>query len=274
MQRLNDKDVSAEAIALGYDHLCLPMRFEHGLSKWVIGAGDPRTVDNELMFPERFSETSVQELEKSLGKYAIAGQLQQRPSPLGGGLIKGIWFPRYSVLPIIKYRKIYADTAQKVKEHNDYSVFQCWGYADDGRIYLIDQVRGKWEAPELERTAVDFWNKHKTAGLREMMIEDKASGTGLIQTIKRKGGIPVRGIERSTDKLTRVMDGVGYVESGYVYLPDNQAWVSEFIAECEAFTPDDSHPHDDQIDPMMDARKDMLGSNRGMVIDTSILSKI
>lgn len=206
----------------------------------------------------------------SATRYVFAGQYMQRPTPEGGDIIKGEWFGRYRVLPEIKYRKVYADTAQKTKEHNDYSVFQCWGMGADGRIYLLDLLRGKWEAPELERKAIDFWNKHKpttqfkVGTLRKLMIEDKSSGTGLIQSIRKKGNIPVEGIERHTDKLLRVKDGVGYIESGLVMIPEEAPWVSEYVAECEAFTPDDTHAHDDQIDPTMDAIKDMLGGGRSI----------
>ncbi|MDZ7906163.1 MAG: hypothetical protein U5N55_10620, partial [Cypionkella sp.] len=42
MQRLHEKDVSAEAIALGYDHLCIPMRFEAPRNPTSIGWVDPR----------------------------------------------------------------------------------------------------------------------------------------------------------------------------------------------------------------------------------------
>ena len=49
------------------------------------------------------------------------------------------------------------------------------------------------------------------------------------------------------------MDVQSYIESGSVCLPSDASFVHDFIAECEAFTPDDSHPHDDQIDCMVDA---------------------
>ena len=52
----------------------------------------------------------------------------------------------------------------------------------------------------------------------------------------------------------------GYIEAGFISLPENEPWVNDFIAECEAFTADDAHDHDDQIDPMCDAIVDMLGS--------------
>ncbi|MCT9017205.1 phage terminase large subunit, partial [Cupriavidus gilardii] len=157
-------------------------------------------------------------------------------------------------------------------ERNDYSVFQCWGLGKNGRIYLLDLIRGKWEAPELRRRAIDFWNKHLPLGmphgaaLVKMRVEDKASGTGLIQDIRESGGIPIEGIERDKDKLTRVMDVVSYIDSGYVYIPESAPWVSDFVQECDAFTPDDTHAHDDQIDPLVDAINDLLASGR--VIDT------
>ena len=206
----------------------------------------------------------------SATRHVFAGQYMQKPAPEGGDLIRGDWFGRYTVAPAIKYRKIYADTAQKTAERNDYSVFECWGLGENGQIYLLDLLRGKWEAPELERRAIDFWNKHspteqfRLGALRKLMIEDKASGTGLIQSIKRKGSIPVEGIQRNTDKLIRVKDVVGFIETGLVNIPAEAPWVAEFIAECEAFTPDDTHAHDDQIDPMCDAINDMLAKTKSI----------
>lgn len=205
-------------------------------------------------------------------RYVFSGQYMQRPSPLGGGIIKSANFGRYAVAPELVKRVIYADTAQKTAERNDYSVFQCWGLGKNGRIYLLDLIRGKWEAPELRRRAIDFWNKHLPLGmphgaaLVKMRVEDKASGTGLIQDIRESGGIPIEGIERDKDKLTRVMDVVSYIDSGYVYIPESAPWVSDFVQECDAFTPDDTHAHDDQIDPLVDAINDLLASGR--VIDT------
>jgi predicted phage terminase large subunit-like protein len=267
MQRLSVGDVSDVAIELGYDHLLIPMRYEAGRSKFATKRKDPRTDSGELMFPDRFPEQTVSKLEMSLGSHATAGQLQQRPNPRGGRIIKSDWFGLYGKAPTIKSRTIYADTAQKTAERNDYSVFQCWGLGDDGKIYLLDLIRGKWEAPDLERRAIDFWRKHTTLDaethgqLRQLKIEDKASGTGLIQSIRRKGAIPVVGIQRNKDKYTRLLDVLSYIESGYVMLPGDAPFISDFLNECESFTSDDTHAHDDQIDPMIDAINDMLGNN-------------
>ncbi len=202
-----------------------------------------------------------------ISRHVFTSQYQQNPVALGGNIIKGEYFTRYTVLPKIKYRKIFADTAQKTKEHNDFSVFEEWGYGIDGKIYLLDMIRGKWEAPELQRRAIAFWNKAKARDieyfgqLREMIVEDKSSGTGLIQTIKLMNHIPIKAVERNKDKVTRVMDGLPYLEALQVAVPQDAPYTNDFVAECEAFTADDSHDFDDQVDPMLDAIDDLL-SNR------------
>ncbi len=202
-----------------------------------------------------------------ISRHVFSSQYQQAPVALGGNIIKGEWFERYQILPKIKFRKIFADTAQKTKERNDYSVFEEWGVGVDGRLYLLDLLRGKWEAPELQKRAIAFWMKCKARDTeyfgqcRGIPVEDKSSGTGLIQTLKLPPyNIPIIPIERNKDKLTRVMDALPYIEARQVCIPEAAAFTDEFVTECEAFTADDSHDFDDQIDPLCDAINDFLQS--------------
>lgn len=197
-------------------------------------------------------------------KYTFASQYQQDPSPVGGGMFKDAYWKQYEVLPpdIHTYR-IYADTAQKTAERNDYSVFQLWGKSPSKGIFLIDQLRGKWEAPELESKLVEFWNKHKPSqfkpyGAQVVKVEDKSSGSSLIQSIKKDYMIPVEAIQRNTDKVLRAMGVVKYFASGYIYLPTNTDWLHDYKEEFRKFTPLMTHKHDDQIDPTMDAVEDLI----------------
>lgn len=260
MQRLNERDVSGVILSTGLDyvHLCIPMRYEpdrHCTTS--IGWSDPRTVPGELMFPARFSEAQVQELERSLGSYGTAGQLQQRPAPRGGGIINTDWFRYWQVLPALDYRFITMDTAQKTGQQNDYSVMQCWGRSTIGQAVLIDQLRGKWEAPELLMQARAFWLKQQgdmrpmvqRAALRGLYVEDKVSGTGLIQTMRREG-MPVLAVQRNKDKISRAYDAAPFIESGNVMLPQDAYWLSDLLAETSSFP---AGAHDDQLDPMFDA---------------------
>lgn len=224
----------------------------------------------EALFPEHKSESFIRERKETMASANFSALYQQNPSVQGGEIIKGGMFGRYKELPKLKYRAIYGDTAQKSRQANDYQVAECFGLGIDGKLYVIDVFRDKYDAYMLEEKFPDFWRKHlksDPARLRYFGIEDKSSGTELIQRMRNKikPKIPVRAIPRSTDKYTRVMDVLGFIESGYVMLPENAPWVHDFIAECEAFTADDSHEHDDQIDPLCDAISDMLHSNRPSV---------
>jgi predicted phage terminase large subunit-like protein len=219
----------------------------------------------DILFPERMPRDFVEQC-KSSGSLTWNALYQQRPTAKGGSLIKSDWFGEYSVLPKLKYSYVIGDTAQKTKERNDFSVFEHWGMGEDGYLYLIDLIRGKWEADELKRRSVAFWQKAKqleNGTCRKMLIEDKASGTGLIQQIRSnvKPRIPVLAIQRNTDKLTRFMDVQGHIESGYVKLPVDAPWLNDFLAECEGLT-SDFKTHDDQVDPMIDAIDQMIGKKR------------
>lgn len=253
MQRLNERDVSGIILDMGlpYTHLCIPMRYDQKRHCTTsIGWTDPRKADGELMFPERFSEQSVIDLEKTLGTYATSGQLQQLPVPRGGSIIKTSWINLVDEIPPLEYTFAVADTAQKTKEENDYSVVQLWGKTKAGGAILIDQIRGKWEAPELIKNVRDFYVKHKTQPFfRGLFIEDKVSGTGLIQTLRREK-IPIAAIQRAKDKISRAHDAAVFIESGGVSVLNNQPWTKPLLAEIETFP---RGSHDDQIDPMLDA---------------------
>lgn len=97
MQRVNESDIAGLILEqeLGYEHVCLPMRYEHDhptKTDTTIKFVDPRKEDGELLWPELFPKTRVDRDEKVMrawgGEYAIAGQHQQRPAPRGGGMFQ------------------------------------------------------------------------------------------------------------------------------------------------------------------------------------------
>ena len=245
MQRLHEEDLSGWLLNGGtgekWDHVCIPAKTQNGKSFW----------------PSQFPLDMLNRLEAS-NSYVFAGQYMQVPAPVGGGIFKDHWWRTLPMAPPLKWRCIYADTAQKTAEQNDYSVFQCWGMTHENQIVMLDMVRGKWEAPELETMARAFWKKHtatQNAGtLRAFKVEDKVSGTGLIQKLRREG-IPIVGIPRAKDKVTRAFDAAPFVESGNVVLLNTLSCLSDFLSEASVF-PNGSH--DDAIDTAMSAINDMF----------------
>ena len=245
MQRLHERDLSGFLLGGGngekWDHINIP------------------AIDGDDSFwPEQFPMDELRRVEAT-NSYVFAGQYMQRPARLGGGIFKDEWWKYYDLCPDLTERNIYADTAQKTKQQNDFTVFECWGKSKQGKAVLVDMVRGKWEAPELLVQARAFWAKHiaATSGLngtlRAFKVEDKVSGTGLIQTLKREG-LPMVGIQRNIDKVSRALDAAPMVESGNVLLPRNAPWLSDLLAEASAFP---NGAHDDILDPMFDAISDV-----------------
>jgi predicted phage terminase large subunit-like protein len=213
--------------------------------------GDP-------LFPEHKSLEFLMEKKASMPEANWSSLYQQNPIIAGGNLFRMEWWRFYTGHTKIKYRVMYADTALKAQEEHDFTVFQVWGLGYDGDIYLLDQLRGKWEAPELLVQAKAFWKKHKAipkGTLRAMKVEDKASGTGLIQTLRKDTQIPIQAIQRSTDKISRANDALPFIESGYVHLPEDAPWLSDYLLEFSQFP---NAVHDDQVDPTMDAITDLL----------------
>jgi hypothetical protein len=93
MQRCHQQDLSGHLLEQGgWEHLCLPAEYEGPTRATSIGFSDPRTAIGELLWNERFGPQEIADLKRKLGSYAAAGQLQQRPSPLGGGIFKRHWW--------------------------------------------------------------------------------------------------------------------------------------------------------------------------------------
>lgn len=222
-----------------------------------------KIIRGQSLWADKHTPKELRVLEEG-DPYTYGGQFQQSPTPIGGGMFKDKWWKYYEVLPPDPILgAIFVDTAQKTKERNDYSVLQYWVKCANKRIYLVDQARGKWEAPQLESTFVEFWNKHKPNqfkpfGASYVKVEDKSSGSSLIQSIQQDYAIPVEPIQRNVDKVLRAMGVVKYFASGFIYLPKDAEWIHDYKEEFRKFTPLMSHKHDDQIDPTMDAVEDLL----------------
>lgn len=265
MQRLHVDDFAAHLMENSGEEwhlLCLPVLIDGEVEA---PAGKVTMIPHGLpdgpLWEQKHNVEQIRILQYAPQVYA--GQYGQNPVVAGGNLFKTEWLREYEDLPPMKWRAIYVDTAQKTKERNDYTVFEHWGAGLDGKAVLIELVRGRFEAPELETTAITLWNSAKQLNpekyghLRKMVVEDKVSGTGLIQAVKRKA-IPVVALQRDKDKYTRALDVVPSVAIGLVVIPKSAPWKQAFVSEYAAF-PDGSF--DDQIDPFMDAVTEICGGS-------------
>ena len=241
MQRCHQQDLSGHLLEQGgWEHLCLPAEYE--------GPG-ARHLDRLLRSAHAAGRTAVgasgsvrkeiAELKISLGSYAAAGQLQQRPSPAGGGIIKRHWFrfwqpPGANLPPVIgaapgwhasgrslrtRSRHVEEqaqswDCSFKDLETSDYVVGQVW--ARLGCCFLlVDQVRARMDCPATVKAVREM--SSKWPGLLAKLIEDKANGSAVIQMLtheipgilpgesarrKDRAGVGDQSLDRSRQRLS------------------------------------------------------------------------
>ena len=198
----------------------------------------------DLLHPEREPREVVDRIRQTLGEYNFAGQYQQEPAPAGGGLVKAAWFKfsNQTDLPQRFDQVIQSwDTANKLTELSDFSVCTTWGIKAK-QIYLLDVFRRRLNYPDLKRAVKEQAALH---GATVVLIEDKASGTQLIQELVNDGLRIVKPVKPEGDKKMRMNAQTATIENGFVHLPQEAAWLADYLHEITTFP---GSKYDDQAD--------------------------
>jgi predicted phage terminase large subunit-like protein len=198
----------------------------------------------EALHPERQPFETLERIRRTIGEYNFTGQYQQAPSPQGGGMVKAAWFPAYGANERPeKFDRIVQswDTANKASELSDFSVCTTWGIKGKD-IYLLHVLRRRMEYPELKRAVGEQCQAFDAS---VVLIEDKASGTQLIQELVAEGLHAVTRYQPQSDKIMRMHAQTGMIENGFVHLPKEAAWLAEYLHELTVFP---KSKHDDQAD--------------------------
>jgi phage terminase large subunit-like protein len=130
----------------------------------------------EALHPERETIELLNRIREAVGEYNFAGQYQQSPAPLGGGMLKAAWFKTYTPADLPgNFEMVFQswDTANKPSELSNYSVCSTWGVKDKHR-YLLHVYRKRVGYPELKRAVRAQAEAFRA---QTVLIEDKASGT-------------------------------------------------------------------------------------------------
>lgn len=203
------------------------------------------------LVPELHPLAQLLEFKAELSDYWWSAMFQQTPKSLGGNIFKedGIRYYLPKDLPA-KFDKVVAswDLTFKDTDGTDFVVGQVWGKLG-ANSYLLAQVRARMSFTKTVKEVValrDAWPR-----TREVLIEDKANGPAVIDTLKASvpGIIP---IEPDGSKLARAHAVTSYWEAGNVWLPhpDLFPWVKDLIAELTAFP---ASANDDQVDALTQA---------------------
>jgi len=207
----------------------------------------PRTFmrrQGEALHAGREPLDTLDRIRRTIGEYNFAGQYQQSPAPLGGGLVKAEWFKRYSAKEVPEsFDRIVQswDTANKATELSDFSACTTWGIKGKN-LYLLSVLRRRLEYPALKRTVRE---QQSLFNANVVLIEDKASGTQLIQELVVEGCCAVTKYKPECEKVMRLHAQTALIENGFVYIPESAPWVAEYLHEMTVFP---KGKHDDQVD--------------------------
>jgi len=197
----------------------------------------------EALWPEMFPREDLLKTAHVLGAYDFSALYQGSPVPVEGGIFKRTWpIGRYGTPPASPARIVQSwDTAQKERERNDPSVCTTWAETPLG-YYLLHAWRERVVYPDLKRAAKSLAARWRPDAV---LIEDKGSGTSLLQDLRVETRIPVIAVEPIADKVIRAMAISPMFEAGRVFLPDQAEWLPEYEAELFSFP---GAKHDDQVD--------------------------
>jgi predicted phage terminase large subunit-like protein len=198
----------------------------------------------DALHPDREPLGTLDHIRRTIGEYNFAGQYQQSPAPLGGGMVKAEWFKRYgeNERPERFDRIVQSwDTANKATELSDFSVCTTWGIRGKD-LFLLNLLRKRLEYPALKRAVRE---QQSLFNANVVLIEDKASGTQLIQELIVDGFHPVTGYKPECEKIMRLHAQTTIIDNGFVHIPKEAPWLAEYLHEMTVFP---KGKHDDQVD--------------------------
>ena len=152
-------------------HQIRPTKWRHRMvqgalnRKWVLGR--ERVVSMEPDGTEK-----VYALKTTTGNYVVwglassnsAGQLQQRPSPKGGGEMRKEWLMRYQVKPTRGNKIVLVDPAGERKPgagKRDNTAMGLFLIGEDGNYYLIDAYRDRLNLTERADILFRWHREHR-----------------------------------------------------------------------------------------------------------------
>lgn len=269
-QRLHEMDATGLYLRNGgWEHLKIPLEYTGTKYFTSLGWSDPREKKDEVISEAIYPKKDRDQLKRDLGPYGIAGQLQQEPAPMEGGLIKAAWIRNYTVVndlydvgdyqlnpwTCLRFCTVDPAITEKDLENQsdpDYTVMAAWMVFESTRgpiVCLLDLIRERMEGPEIIQKLTAF---HKHWKFSVIGIETIAFQKMLSHYAKREG-LPIREISQKEDALYRIdkdktaraLSATPLMADGRFYVPTYAPWLADYIKELLIFP---NSAHDDQMD--------------------------
>jgi len=251
MQRVHEGDLTGHVLAknMGWVHLCLPARYEgENRTTSPLNFVDPRKEIDEPLWPEQYGDKELATVEKELGSYGIAGQLQQRPSPRTGNM-----FPAQNFQIVKAINTSIHSLESSVRSWDKAGTQDAGAYTagvlmhkmKDGSFVVGDVKRGQWSAGQ--REAVIKQTAQLDGDDVTIWVEQEPGSGGkesAESSIRNLFGFSAFADRVTGDKVTRADPYSAQVEISNVKLLAGD-WNREFIHEHELFP---NGKYKDQVD--------------------------
>ena len=249
MQRLHADDLVAHVQEHeSWDVLSFPARAEQDelySFSTLYGRRRIQRRTGDILQPELMSLEKLEQQRRGMTDYNFAAQCQQNPQPPSGFMVKRDYLRFYGPEeePDHFDQIIQSwDTANKDTELANFSVCTTWGLKDQ-ILFLLDVFRDKLEFPALRRKILELTQLYRAT---VVLIEDKASGTALIQELRAATFTNVQAAPALYgDKVMRLWAQTAKIERGFVRFPKAAEWLDEYLRELTTFP---NSRYDDQVD--------------------------
>lgn len=214
------------------------------------------TDDKESYWPQMYSREYLEQ-RRMAEPHMFQANYQQEPGIGDGDIFRREWFRyfdigsdgalvvgdsyRFDAARGWRYQSF--DTAFKKGDENDYTAFvEAVVNPENNDVFITDFW---WERLDFPELVVSAKKAYAARNPRAVLVEDKASGTSLVQVLQKQTGIPLIPVKVETDKVNRAKGTTGYLEAGKVFFPRNHPRVAEFEAFLTGFP---FLTHDDPVD--------------------------
>ena len=239
MQRLHESDLTGHILEkdMDYTHLMLPAEYEKDRHCSTFLFEDPRKENGEPLWNELYNREALTNLKKELvSEYAIAGQLQQRPAPRGGGMFQ---IDKIKVVNAINKHHIVRSVRYWDKAGTEGAGCNTAGMLvhkmSDGSFIIADRVMGQWAAGKRE-TIIKQTADIDGTGVSVWIEQEPGSGgkESAENTIRNLAGYRVKADKVTGAKEVRAEPFADQVEIGNVAIVKAE-WNRDFLNHLESF---------------------------------------
>jgi predicted phage terminase large subunit-like protein len=214
--------------------------------------------EGEALHPERYNTDALSRIRKAIGERDWWALYQQQPVADEGAYFTRDMFQFYNPEELDSIRGemnffVAWDLAIGQTQANDFSVGLATGVDREENLWIVDNIRGRWDSAELVERIIDLHVKWKAeiTGLEHGQIH-MTLRPFLDRRVTERREWTMRYEPLKTGKRDKVARGrsiQGMARLGKVRLPHpaTTPWVNDFINECLRFP---SGVNDDQVDAL------------------------